>query len=73
MITSKAKISWENFEKFLDKYISSKKEKKEGSNALEITTKKKKTLYNQLLALAEDAPKQHILQLQHAYQARKAF
>lgn len=65
--------SWENFEQFLDKYISTINERKKSAESLEITTKQKQTLYNQLLALAEDDPEQHILQLQHAYQARKAI
>jgi small-conductance mechanosensitive channel len=65
------KVTWEDFELFLDKYISSRKEYKKSKKSLELTTQEKHTLYNQLLALAEDDPEQHILQLQHAYQVRK--
>lgn len=63
--------SWKNFEQFLERYISIKKESKQSAESLEITSKKKQTYYSQLLALAEDDPDQHILQLQHAYQTIK--
>ncbi|MFT5726898.1 MAG: small-conductance mechanosensitive channel [Desulforhopalus sp.] len=64
--------SWEQFEQFLERYISIKKESKQSVESFENTTKQQQTIYSQLLALAEDDPDQHILQLQHAYQARKS-
>ena len=64
--------SWESFELFLDKYISITNEKKQSTENLEITIKQQQEFYTKLLALAEDDPEQHILQLQHAYQARKS-
>ena len=64
--------SWEQFEQFLERYISIKKESKQSVESLKTTTTQQQTIYSQLLALAEDDPDQHILQLQHAYQARKS-
>ncbi|MFT5700774.1 MAG: small-conductance mechanosensitive channel [Desulforhopalus sp.] len=63
--------SWNSFDHFLDKFINIAEESKNSTEDLDNTTKEKLTLHNQLLALAEDDPEQHILQLQHAYQARK--
>ena len=62
----------ENFEQFLERFINLKKESKQSLESLDTTSQQQQTLYSQLIALAEDDPDQHILQLQHAYQARKA-
>ena len=65
--------TWEHFEDFIDKYTSITRESKTSTQNLKDTTKQKQTLYSQLLSLAGDDPEQDILQLQHAYQARKLF
>lgn len=65
-------INWNNFQKFLDRYISNKNEKLQATEGLKISSTKQQTLYTQLIALADDSPEQELLQLQHAYQVRKA-
>lgn len=65
------KVSWQDVEQYLERYISVILESKTSAQNLENTSKQMQTLYNRLIALAEEDPDQDILQLQYAVEIRK--
>ncbi|MGB3210808.1 MAG: mechanosensitive ion channel domain-containing protein [Desulforhopalus sp.] len=65
------KISWQDVEQYLERYINIIQEEKISAQNLENTSKQMQTLYNRLSALDEKDPDQEILQLQYAFQVRR--
>ncbi len=64
-------LLWQEFEQYVERYVGAIKEEKISTQHLENSKKQLQTLYNQLIALADQSPDQDLLQLQYAYQVRK--
>ena len=64
-------LSWQDFEQYLERYITVLQEAKSSAQNLESINKEQQTLYNRLIALAEKDSDQDILQLQYAFKVRK--
>ena len=70
-LVSKKTLSWQEVDQYLEHYISMMKERKLSTRNLKNTDEQMQALYNQLIALDENSPEQHTLQLQHALLVRK--
>ncbi len=70
-LDSRQTLSWQEVEQYLDRYIRIMQEGLLSSDNQKNTKEQMQTLYNQLIALADNSPEQNIVQLQHAIQVRK--
>ncbi len=70
-LAGKEKLSWEELEQYLNRYIETILGEEMNRQALENGSRQIKILRNRLTTLAADDPATGILQLQHAYKTRK--